>query len=178
MKQLFEFIPVILFFVTYKFYDIYVATAVIIGATIIQVGINWFVNKKVETMQWITLGLIVVMGGATIYLQDEQFIKWKLTIIEWLFGLAFLGSHFFAKKTFVERMMGASLELPANIWKRLNLLWASFFISVGFINIYVMQNYSTDDWVTFKTFGVPGLMIVFIIVQLLLIYKHIPETKE
>ena len=178
MKQLFEFIPVILFFITYKFYDIYVATAVIIVATIIQVGISWFINKKVETMQWITLGLIVVMGGATIYLQDEQFIKWKLTIIEWLFGLAFLGSHFFAKKTFVERMMGANLELPANIWKRLNLLWALFFISVGFINIYVMQNYSTDDWVTFKTFGVPGLMIVFIIVQMLLIYKHIPETKE
>lgn len=178
MKQLFEFIPVILFFITYKFYDIYVATAVIIAATIIQVGISWIVNKKIETMQWITLGLIVVMGGATLYLQDEQFIKWKLTIIEWLFGLAFLGSHFFGKKTFVERMMGASLELPANIWKRLNLLWASFFISVGFINIYVMQNYSTDDWVTFKTFGVPGLMIIFIIVQMLLIYKHIPETKE
>ncbi|MCK5831736.1 MAG: septation protein A [Methylococcales bacterium] len=178
MKQLFEFIPVILFFITYKFYDIYVATAVIIAATIIQVGISWFINKKVETMQWITLGLIIVMGGATLYLQDEQFIKWKLTIIEWLFGLAFLGSHFFAKKTFVERMMGASLELPTNIWKKLNLLWAFFFISVGFINIYVMQNYSTDDWVTFKTFGVPGLMIIFIIVQMLLIYKHIPEPKE
>lgn len=176
MKQLFEFIPVILFFITFKVYDIYTATAVIIGATIIQVAIFWFIYKKVETMQWITLGLIVVMGGATLYLQDEQFIKWKLTIIEWLFGLAFLGSQFFAKKTFVERMMGASLELPAKIWKRLNLLWAFFFISVGFINIYVMQNYTTDDWVTFKTFGVPGLMIVFIIVQMFFIYKHIPET--
>lgn len=176
MKQLFEFIPVILFFITFKIYDIYTATAVIIGATIIQVAISWFIYKKVETMQWITLGLIVVMGGATLYLQDEQFIKWKLTIIEWLFGLAFLGSQFFGKKTFVERMMGASLELPAPIWKRLNLLWAFFFISVGFINIYVMQNYNTDDWVTFKTFGVPGLMIVFIIVQMFFIYKHIPET--
>ncbi len=178
MKQLFEFIPVILFFITFKFYDIYIATAVIIGTTIIQVGLNWIINKKVEPMQWITLGLIMVMGGATLYLRDEQFIKWKLTIIEWLFGLAFLGSQFFAKKTFIERMMGASLELPPAIWKKLNLFWASFFISVGFINIYVMKNFNTDDWVTFKTFGVPGLMIVFIIVQMLFIYKHIPEPKE
>ncbi len=178
MKQLLEFIPIILFFITYKIYDIYTATAVIIVATIIQVGYTWFKFKKVEPMQWITLGLIIVMGGATIYLQNEQFIKWKLTIIEWLFGLAFLGSQFFGKKPFVERMMGANLELPANIWKRLNLMWAAFFISVGFINIYVMQNYNTDDWVTFKTFGVPGLMIIFIIFQMLLIYKHIPETEE
>lgn len=178
MKQLLEFIPIILFFITYKIYDIYTATAVIIVATIIQVGYTWFKFKKVEPMQWITLGLIIVMGGATIYLQNEQFIKWKLTIIEWLFGLAFLGSQFFGKKPFVERMMGANLELPANIWKRLNLMWATFFISVGFINIYVMQNYNTDDWVTFKTFGVPGLMMIFIILQMLLIYKHIPETEE
>ncbi|MCK5121964.1 MAG: septation protein A [Methylococcales bacterium] len=178
MKQLLEFIPVILFFIAYKFYDIYVATAVVIVATVIQVSIAWFKHKKVEPMQWITLGLILVMGGATLYLQDEQFIKWKLTIIEWLFGFAFLGSQFFAKKTFVERMMGASLELPANIWKKLNIMWAIFFISVGCINIYVMQNYNTDDWVTFKTFGVPGLMMIFIVFQMLFIYKYIPEKEE
>ncbi|MCK4841481.1 MAG: septation protein A [Methylococcales bacterium] len=177
MKQLLEFIPIILFFITFKLYDIYTATAVVIVATIIQVGITWFKYKKVEAMQWITLGLILVMGGATLYLQDEQFIKWKLTIIEWLFGFAFLGSHF-AKKTFVERMMGANLELPATIWKKLNLMWATFFISVGFINIYVMQNYDTEDWVTFKTFGVPGLMLVFIVLQMIFIYKYIPNTEE
>jgi len=178
MKQLLEFIPVILFFITYKLYDIYTATAVIIVATIIQVGITWLKYKKVEPMQWITLGLIVVMGGATIYLQNEQFIKWKLTVIEWLFGLAFLGSQFFGKKTFVERMMGANIELPAPVWKKLNLAWASFFISVGGINIYVMQNYNTDDWVTFKTFGVPGLMLIFIVIQMIFIYKHIPNPEE
>ena len=178
MKQLLEFIPIILFFIAYKFYDIYVATAVVIVATIIQVGITWFKYKKVETMQWVTLGLILVMGGATIYLQNEQFIKWKLTIIEWLFGLAFIGSHFFGKKLLVERMMGASLELPAAIWKKLNLMWATFFISVGFLNIYVMQNFNTDDWVSFKTFGVPGLMVVFIILQMIFIYKYIPDTEE
>ena len=178
MKQLLDFIPVILFFITFKLYDIYIATAVVIVATIIQVIFSWFKYKKVETMQWITLGLILVMGGATLYLQDEQFIKWKLTIIEWLFGVSFLGSQFIGKKTFVERMMGASLELPQMVWKRLNLMWASFFISVGFINIYVMQNYNTDDWVTFKTFGVPGLMVIFILVQMIFIYKYIPTQEE
>ena len=98
--------------------------------------------------------------------------------VEVLFGLAFIGSQFFGKKPLVERMMGASLELPAAIWKRLNLMWATFFISVGFLNIYVMQNFNTDDWVSFKTFGVPGLMIIFIILQMVFIYKYIPDTEE
>jgi intracellular septation protein len=178
MNQLFEFFPIILFFIAFKLYDIYVATAVVIVATIIQVAYTWFKHRKVETMQWITLALILVMGGATIYLQDEQFIKWKLSIIEWLFGLAFLGSQFIGKKPFVERMMSGSLTLPAAVWKRLNIMWAGFFISVGFINLYVMYNYNTDDWVTFKTFGVPGLMIIFILVQMIFIYKYIPEAEE
>ncbi|KAF3978435.1 MAG: septation protein A [Methylococcales symbiont of Iophon sp. n. MRB-2018] len=178
MKKLIEFIPVILFFITYKLYDIYTATAVVIVVTTIQVIFTWFKYKKVETMQLITLGLILVMGGLTLYLQDEQFIKWKLTILEWLFGIAFLGSQFLGKKTFVERMMGSSLELPSLVWKRLNLIWATFFISVGFINIYVIENYNTSDWVTFKTFGVPGLMLVFVFVQMIFIYKYIPTTEE
>ena len=178
MKQLFEFFPIILFFIAFKVYDIYVATAVVIVATICQVAYNWFRHRKVETMQWVTLGLILVFGGATIYLQDEQFIKWKLSIIEWLFGIAFLGSQFIGKKPFIERMMSSSLSLPAYVWRRLNFLWAMFFISVGFINLYVMFNFDTDDWVNFKTFGVPGLMLVFIVVQMAYLYKYIPETEE
>ncbi len=178
MKQLLEFIPIILFFIAYKLYDIYVATAVVIVATILQVAFMWFKYKKVEKMQWITLGLILVMGGATIYLQDENFIKWKLTIIEWLFGIVFLGSQFVGKQPVVQRMMGANLELPDNIWKRLNLLWASFFIGVGTLNLYVMHAYNTDDWVTFKTFIVPGLMVVFIVLQMIYLYRYLPETEE
>jgi len=178
MKQLVEFIPIILFFIAFKVYDIYVATAVVIVATICQVAYNWFRHRKVETMQWITLGLILVFGGATIYLQDEQFIKWKLSIIEWLFGFAFLGSQYIGKKPFIERMMSANLSLPEPIWKRLNLMWALFFISVGFINIYVMFNYDTDAWVDFKTFGVPGLMVIFILLQMVILYKYIPETED
>ncbi len=178
MKQLLEFFPILLFFIAYKAYDIYVATAVVIGATIIQVAFAWFKYRKVETMQWITLGLVIVFGGATIILHDEQYLKWKFSIIEWLFGLAFLSSHFIGQKTFIERMMGSNLTLPANIWQRLNFSWASFFISVGFINVYVMYNYNTDDWVTFKTFIAPALMVVFMVVQMSFIYKYIPDTKE
>ena len=178
MKQLLEFFPILLFFVAYKLYDIYIATAVVIGATIVQVAIAWFKYRKVETMQWITLGLVIVFGGATIILHDEQYLKWKFSIIEWLFGLAFLSSHFIGKKTFIERMMSSNLTLPANIWQRLNFSWATFFISVGFINVYVMYNYNTDDWVTFKTFIAPALMVVFMVVQMSLLYKYIPDTKE
>ncbi len=178
MKQILEFIPIILFFIAYKMYDIYIATAVVIVATVIQVSITWIMYKKVEKMQWITLALILVMGGATIYLQDEHFIKWKLTIIEWLFGIAFLGSQFIGKKPFVQRMMEVSIELPDKIWRRLNTTWALFFISVGFINLYVMYQFNTDDWVTFKTFGVPGLMVVFIVLQMIYLYRYLPETEE
>jgi intracellular septation protein len=178
MKQLLEFFPILLFFVAYKLYDIYIATAVVIGATIVQVAIAWFKYHKVETMQWITLALVIVFGGATIILHDEQYLKWKFSIIEWLFGLAFLSSHFIGKKTFIERMMSSNLTLPANIWQRLNFSWATFFISVGFINVYVMYNYNTDDWVTFKTFVAPALMVVFMVVQMSFLYKYIPDTKE
>lgn len=178
MKQLFEFFPILLFFIAFKLYDIYVATAVVIVATILQVAFTWFKYRKVEIMQWITLGLILVMGGATLYLQNEQFIKWKLSIVEWLFGIAFLGSQFIGNKPFIEKMLSNSLTLPAIVWRRLNTMWASFFISVGFINLYVMYNYSTDDWVTFKTFGVPGLMIVFVLLQMFFLYKYIPDSEE
>jgi intracellular septation protein len=171
MKQLFEFFPIVLFFIAYKVYGIYVATEVMIGATTLGVALTWLKYRQVTTMQWITLVLAVVLGGATIYLHDERFLKWKLSIVEWLFGIAFLGSQFIGKKPFVERMMSSNLTLPALVWKRLNLMWGSFFITV-------MQHYNTDDWVTFKTFGVPALMIVFILVQIVFIYKYLPETED
>jgi len=177
-KILFDFFPIVLFFIAYKNYDLYVATAVVIGATFVQVAYSWFKLRKVETMQWVTLGLMVVMGGATLYLQDEQFIKWKLTIIEWLFGAVLLGSQFIGKKTIMEKMMGANLELPKKAWSILNTAWALFFISVGAINIYVMFNYDTETWVDFKTFGVPALMAVFILLQLVFLYKYMPEPAD
>ncbi len=178
IKQLVEFFPILLFFIAFKLYDIYVATAVVIVATIVQVGYAWFKYRKVETMQWITLILVVVMGGLTLILHDEQFVKWKLSIIEWLFGVAFLGSQFIGKKPFIERMMSSQLTLPAPIWKALNLCWAAFFIGVGCLNVYVMFHYDTNDWVTFKTFIVPSMMAVFIVLQMIFLYKHLPDSES
>ncbi len=178
MKPILEFFPIALFFIAYKLSDIYTATGVAIASTLVQVIIYKIVYRKVETMQWVTLALMVILGGATIYLQNEQFIKWKLSVMEWLFGLVFLGSQFVGNKTIVERLMGANLELPKPYWKRLNLSWSLFFLSIGFINLYVMQNYSTDDWVTFKTFVVPGLMLGFIAVQMGFLYKFAPNPGD
>jgi intracellular septation protein len=177
IKQLIEFFPILLFFIAFKFGDIFVATKVVIVATILQVAYAWFKFRKVETMQWITLALVVIMGGLTLILHDEQFVKWKLSIIEWLFGGAFLGSQFIGRAPFIERMMSSQLTLPAVIWKRLNLCWAGFFIGVGCLNVYVMFNYNTNDWVTFKTFIVPGMMAVFIVVQMIFLYKHLPDSE-
>lgn len=177
-KQLFEFLPIIFFFIAFKLYDIYVATAVVMATTIALVSYSALRYRKVETMQWITLILVVVMGGATLILHDEQFVKWKLSIIEWLFGLVFLGSQFIGDKPVVERMMASNLTLPSIIWKRLNIAWASFFISIGFLNLYVMYHYSTDDWVSFKTFAVPSLMVAFIVLQMVFLYKYMPDNEE
>jgi intracellular septation protein len=179
IKQLIEFFPILLFFIAFKLYDVYVATAVVIVATILQVAYTWIRYRKVETMQWITLLLVIVMGGLTLVLHDDQFIKWKLSIIEWLFGLVFLGSQFIGSppKPVIERMMSSQLTLPAHIWKTLNLCWAAFFMAVGCLNVYVMFYFDTNDWVTFKTFVVPGLMVVFILVQMIFLFKHLPDSE-
>lgn len=177
-KQLFEFFPILLFFIAFKLYDIYVATAVVIVATLVQVGYSWFKYHEVKTMQWVMLGLVLVMGGATLYLHDERFIKLKLTFVEWMFGIALLGSQYIGAKTFFERMMGEIIELPKLVYRRWNMIWAFFLIAIGFLNLYVMDHYNTDDWVTFKTVGVPVLMVLFAFVQMLFLYKYLPEIPE
>lgn len=178
MKLLFDFFPIVLFFVTYKLYGIYAATVVAMVASGCQVSYSWFKHRKVETMHLITFVLILVMGGATLYLQDELFIKWKPTLINWLFGAAFLGSHFFGEKTFIERMMQNNLTLPRPIWRRLNLGWAFFFGFLGSANVYVVYSFDTDTWVNFKLFGMLGLTLVFVVLQTAYLYRHIPQTEE
>ena len=165
MKFLADFFPILLFFVAYKMYDIYVATAVIMVASITQVSYAWFKHKHVEKIHWITLVLVVLFGGLTLILQDEMFIKWKPTIINWLFAIAFLGSQYIGKKSFIERMLGASIELAKADWIKLNISWVAFFVALGFINLYVVYNYDTDAWVNFKMFGMMGITLLFMIVQ-------------
>jgi len=177
MKLLFDFLPILLFFIAYKTFDIFVATAIAIITSIVQVSIYRFRYKRYEAMHLVTLGLIILFGGATLLLQDELFIKWKPSIVDWLFGLAFLFSQYFGTQPLVRRMMGAAIELPVFVWTRLNLAWGFFFIILGLINLYVIYHYDTDTWVNFKLFGMMGLTLGFVVVQSVYIGRYL-DTEQ
>ncbi len=178
MKILFDFFPILLFFIAFKLFDIYVATGVAIAATALQVGVAWFRARKVEPMHLITLVLIVVFGGATIYFKDETFIKWKPTVVNWLFGFAFLLSQVFGERPFVERMLGANVQLPSSIWRRLNLMWVAFFLTLGVVNLFVAYSFDTETWVNFKLFGLLGLTLLFAVGQSLYLSRYVTESDE
>jgi intracellular septation protein len=137
MKFLFDFFPILLFFIAYKLYGIYPATAVAMGASFVQVAAFWLKKRRFETMHLVTFGLIMLLGGATLLLQDKTFFMWKPTAVNWLFALAFLGSQFIGKKPIVERMMAHAIEAPPRIWRHLNLAWVAFFAAMGVANLYV-----------------------------------------
>jgi len=183
MKFLFDFFPIALFFITFKFYDdpqegVLAATAVAIIASALQVFIFWLKNKRVEKMHIITLLLITVLGGATLILKDPFFIKWKPTAVNWAFALAFLGSQFIGAKPFVKRMMAHAVDLPEPVWMKLNLAWVLFFTAMGFANLYVAFNFDLSTWVDFKTYGMLGLTVIFVILQAVYLSKHMPQNAE
>lgn len=178
MKFLFDFFPILLFFVAYKMWDIFIATGVAIAATFVQVGLFWAKHRRFERMHLITLALIVVFGGLTIALRDELFIKWKPSILNWLFAAAFLGSQFIGKKPLVQRMLETNFSLPEAIWGRLNLIWIVFFTAMGAINLYVAYYFDTETWVNFKLFGMMGLTILFVIAQAFYLARHMPDQPE
>ena len=177
MKFLFDLFPVILFFVAFKLQGIYVATAVAIAASIGQIGWLWLRGRKIDTMMWVSLAIIVVFGGATLLLHDETFIKWKPTVLYWLFAVVLGASELFLHKNLIRGMLGEQIQLPAPAWKKLNLAWVGFFACMGFLNLYVAFNFPTDTWVNFKLFGGMGLMLAFVIGQGLFLAKYV-EQKE
>ncbi len=156
-------------------YDIYVATAVLIIACFVQTMGHWALHKRFEKSHLITLVLVSLFGGATLLLQDEMFIKWKPSVINWLFGVAFIGSQFIGKQPIIQRMLGSQLELPKTVWRNLNSAWALFFIILGFLNLYVIYHYDTDTWVDFKLFGLLGLTLSFMLLQGLYLARYIKE---
>ncbi len=180
MKFLFDFFPIILFFIAYKVYDIYVATAVAIVAALLQTGLFWLKHRRTEKMHLVTLVLLIVFGGLTLLLHDPVFIKWKPTVVNWLFAIVFLGSAFIGKATLVERMMSHAIKAPAPVWSRLNFAWVLFFLAMGLINLYVAFNYSENTWVNFKLFGMMGLTLVFVFAQAFYLsrYMETPEDKS
>ena len=177
MKLLFDLFPIILFFAAYKLADIYVATGVAIAATFAQIGWVWFRKKKVEPMLWVSLGVIVVFGGATLIFQNETFIKWKPTVLYWLFAAVLAGAQLGLRKNLIRVMMGAQIQLPDAVWPRLLWSWVGFFAVMGVLNLWVAYNFDTDTWVNFKLFGGMGLMLAFVIAQALYLSRHMKEER-
>jgi len=179
MKLLFDFFPIFLFFIAYKIYGIYVATAVIIVSSIVQVSFFWFKNHRVEKMHLITLILVVILGSATILLQNPLFIYWKPTVVNWAFAIAFFGSQFIGQKNFLQRLLEGQVTVTSeHVWTRLNFAWVGFFIAMGAINLYVAFNFEENTWVNFKLFGMMGLTILFVIAQSFYLMRYIVPDDE
>ncbi len=178
MKLLFDLFPVILFFGVFKFFGVFAATATAIVATFVQVAWVKYHHGKVDTMLWVSLGIITLFGGATLLLHDETFIKWKPTVLYWFFAAALLLSPILFKKNLMRALLQEKMTLPDPVWSNLNLAWSAFFAVLGVLNLYVAFNYSTDAWVNFKLFGATGIMLVFIIAQSAILAKYVEEDKK
>ena len=178
MKFLFDLFPVFLFFLAFKIYDIFIATAVAIVVAIAQIGWLWFRDRHIDKMMWSNLVIIVIFGGATLVSQDETFIKWKPTILYWLIATALLVSNLIFRKNLIQAMLEKQIILPSIIWNKLNLSWIGFFLLMGCINLYVAFSFSVDTWVTFKLFGATGLMLIFIILQVVMLEKYLKDTSQ
>jgi intracellular septation protein len=177
MKLLLDFFPIILFFVAFKVAGIYIATGVAIAATVAQIA--WFRYRagKVEPMQWVSLVVIVLFGGATIVAQNETFIKWKPTVLYWLMAGSLMAGQLFFKKNLLKSLMGSQMELPEAAWRVANWSWIGFFSAMGVINLWVAFHFDTNTWVNFKLFGGLGLMVLFILGQALYLGRHIKAEE-
>jgi intracellular septation protein len=178
MKFLFEMFPIILFFAAYKFKGIYVATAVAIAASIIQITYTYYKNKKVEKPMIISLVIIIIFGGATLLVHNELFIKWKPTVLYWIFSSALLIGRYVFNKNFIQSMLQKQITVPVHVWEKLNTSWAVFFAAVGGLNIYIAYHFSTDIWVNFKLFGIFGCMLIFVIIQSIILAPHLKDAAE
>ena len=178
MKLLIDFFPIALFFAVFKLWGIYPATAVAIVATIVQIAYLRFKLGKVEPMQWVSLAVIVLFGGATLLAQDENFIKWKPTVLYWLMGAALLVGQLLLRKNLIKSLMGGQVQLPDHAWNTLNWAWSGFFAAMGGLNLWIAYHFDTDTWVNFKMFGGLGLMLLFILVQAVYMSRFMQEKPQ
>ncbi len=180
MKFLYDLLPVIFFFIAYKFYGIYAATCIAMITAVLQLGYALIRRQTIDVMQWLSLGAITLLGGATLLFKNEMFIKWKPTAIYWLMGLVFYFSQFFGPKPvkpIAQRMMEKTVELSETLWKKLNLSWVLFFIAMGALNLLVVYTCDTNTWVNFKLFGSFGLTLVFVLLQAVVLSKISTPTS-
>ncbi len=170
MQLLIDFFPLVAFFVSFKLSGIYVATAVLIVASAIQIGVHWWRTRTIKTLHWLTALLVLVFGSATLLFKDARFIQWKPSVLMWLLSGAFLVSQFIGQKPLVRRFLESALAehlapVSARVWRRMNLAWVLFFALVGALNLYVARQFSMDTWVNFKVFGVSILLMLFMLPQ-------------
>jgi intracellular septation protein len=160
-----------------KIAPILLATVVVIVATIAQIMWVAFRHGKVDKMLWVSLVLVVVFGGMTLAFQDESFIKWKPTILYWVFAGSMGFAALVMKKNAIKTMLGEQLTLPESVWTKVNLSWMAFFVIMGFLNLIIAFNFPTDVWVNFKLFGGMGLMLVFVLGQGFMLSKYVEEKQ-
>ncbi|UDG83034.1 septation protein A [Candidatus Vallotia lariciata] len=175
MKLLFHLITVPLFFISFKFWSIYVATAMAIVSVLIQVIWSAFRYRHVNLMLWISLALIIVFGSTTLLLHDDRFIKWKTTLLYWALSVAILFSQFVLRKNLIQKALDTHIKLPTLLWGKLNIAWSLFFAALGTANLWVAYRFSSNTWVNFKLFGTTGIILVFIVIQSLYLARHVKE---
>jgi intracellular septation protein len=176
MQLFYEILPVLFFFLAFKFYGIYVATVVGIAATVIQVILTRLFTRIWDKKQLITMGVFIFFGGMTLYFHNPIFVKWKPTIVFWIFSIVILITQIFTAKPLMQRMMEGALEgntIPANVWRNVNLLWAAFFIVMGMINLYIAYTYSDDTWANFKFYGITLALLAVSFLQAIYLMRFI-----
>ena len=202
MRFVFDLLPVILFFAAYRLAEadpaaaasllasaglagvaaklapILLATGVAIAASVAQVGSLLALRRRVDTMLWVSLALIVVMGGLTLWLQDPAFIMWKPTLLYWTFAITLAGSAWLLRRNLMQTLMGEQLQLPPAVWARLNLAWVAFFAVMGALNLYVARHFDEATWVSFKLYGGIGLMLLFVAAQGVWLSRHMPQEPD
>lgn len=178
MKQLLDFLPLVLFFIVYKNYGVQEGALVLVGATMVQLVLLKLLYKKIEKSQWITGGAVVFFGLLTVYFNDLAFLKWKVTIINALFAGVLLVSQFVFKKPLIQLLLGKELTLPASVWAKLNLGWVGFFLLCMILNMVISTYFSDDVWANFKVFGLTGLSLCAILATGVYIYPYLKQQER
>lgn len=178
MKQLLDFLPLIVFFIFYKLYDIYIASGALVTATGMVLVANYMFYRKLEKMPFFTFILVAVFGTLTLIFHNDEFIKWKVTVLYSIFAIALIYSQWFMKQPLIQTMLGKELQFPGLVWRRLNIAWAIFFLVCGIANIYVAFWFPQQFWVNFKVFGLGGLTLLFTILSGIYIWRQITQQEQ